>query len=187
MKKKLILIPLCLFLLLLVFCRPLPVVACSCMELPPPDEALTNATAVFSGEVIAIKDSKGIYGEIGKTVSFKVREVWKGDNGSDISVVTGSDSASCGLDFIIGKEYIVYAHASDMYGKTVLSSTLCDRTTELKNATDDISMIGQSQVPKQSEKTAETYDANYLLYAGFIFVAGLVGIFTWTRMRKTKK
>ena len=140
MEKKLGVIAFCLLAIFVVFYRPLPAAACSCMVLPPADIALSEATAVFSGEVMTIEKGKGVDGESGKTVRFKVAEVWKGVDNADISVFTGNDSAGCGIDFTIGKEYLVYAHNWDMDGKSVLSTTLCDRTAELTNATDDITL-----------------------------------------------
>ena len=64
-------------------------------------------------------------GKAEKQFVSKWREVWKGvvDN-ADISVFTGNDSAGCGINFTIGKEYLVYAHNWDMDGKSVLSTTL---------------------------------------------------------------
>jgi len=186
MEKRLGVITFCLLVLLVLFYRPLPAAACSCMVLPPADIALTEATAVFSGEVIAIDDSKGMDGESGKIVRFKATDVWKGVDNADISVLTGSDSAGCGIDFTIGKEYLVYAHTWDMNGKTVLSTTICDRTAELANATDDIKLIGKGTVPEQNEQTPDKNDRQYSLYIGVLFVAGLVSIFVWIRLRKTK-
>lgn len=186
MKKRLRVIPFCLLLLLVVFYRPMPAAACSCMAPPPADIALTEATAVFSGEVIAIDKGKDVNGESGKTVRFKAAEVWKGVDNADISVFTGNDSAGCGIDFTVGKTYLVYAHNWDMDGKSVLSTTLCDRTAELANATDDIALIGQGTVPEQSEQTPAKSDKQYYLYTGALVVAGLVGIFVFMRLRKTK-
>ena len=158
MKLKIGLIPFCL-VLLLIFLKPLPVAACSCAEPPPPREALVNAEAVFSGEVTKIKNK----GTNSKIVNFTVNETWKGVSETEVLIATGSDSAGCGIEFIVGKEYLVYANASDMYGDQSLSSTICDRTTEFEKGTEDITILGQGQVPVEAPKTVENKSTAFLI------------------------
>ncbi|WP_438311384.1 hypothetical protein [Sporosarcina sp. FA9] len=183
MKKRVRVIPFLLMVLVVVYFKPIPTAACSCVVPPPADVALSEATAVFSGEVVEVKKSNA---DNGKTVHFKVREIWKGIDSTTISVFTNNDSASCGIDFTVGKEYLVYAHTLDSNGKSILSTTLCDRTAELANATDDLTLIGEGQIPEQTEKTTDSQYNQYYLYAGVVaIIVGLVGLFIWKRSRKS--
>lgn len=169
--------------LVVVYFKPIPAAACSCVVSPSADVALSEASAVFSGEVVEVKKSNK---DNGKTVHFKVREVWKGIDSTTISVFTGNDSASCGIDFTAGKEYLVYAHTLDSNEKSTLSTTLCDRTAELANAADDISLIGEGQIPEKTEQTTDSQSNQYYLYAGVVAVIiGLVGLFIWKRSKKS--
>jgi len=181
-EKNVRVIPFLLMVLIVMLFKPIPTAACSCIVPPPADVALSEATAVFSGEVVDVNKSKV---DNGKTIDFKVKEVWKGIDTTTISVFTGNDSASCGIDFAVGKEYLVYAHTLDSTGKSYLSTTLCDRTVELANAADDLNLIGEGQVPVQTEQTSDSTNNEYYLYAGIlIIVLGLVGLFIWKRSKK---
>ncbi|MFD1927183.1 hypothetical protein ACFSFY_03790 [Sporosarcina siberiensis] len=183
MKKKVRIIPFLLLVLLVVYFKPIPAEACSCVMPPSADVALSEATAVFSGEVVEVKKNKK---DNGKTVYFKVREVWKGIDSTTISVFTGNDSASCGIDFAVGKEYLVYAHTLDSNGESILSTTLCDRTAELANAAEDLTIIGEGQIPVQTEETPESQNNLYYVYAVIlVVVVGLVGLFIWKRSKKS--
>ncbi|WP_210469956.1 hypothetical protein [Sporosarcina sp. 6E9] len=179
MKKSVRMIPFVLLVLLVVFVKPIPTAACSCMAPPPADIALSQATAVFSGKAIEVKKSKL---DNGKTIHFKVGEIWKGLDSATVSVFTGNDSASCGIDFAVGKEYLVYAHTLDWNGKTILSTTLCDRTAEIANAANDLALIGEGQIPEQ---TPTSQNNLYYLYAGIlVIIGGVVGLFIWKRLKK---
>lgn len=183
MKKKVRIISLLLMVLVVVYFKPIPTSACSCVMPPPADVALSEASAVFSGEVVEVKKSNK---DNGKTVHFNVREVWKGIDSTTISVFTGNDSASCGIDFIVGKEYLVYAHTLDSNGKSILSTTLCDRTAELVNAAEDLTIIGEGQIPVQTEETIDSQNNLYYVYAGIlVVVVGLVGLIIWIRSKKS--
>ena len=182
MKKSVRVFPFLLIVFLVVYVKPIPAMACSCVISPPADVALSEATAVFSGEVVEVNKSKD---GNGKTIHFNVQEVWKGIDSTTISVFTGNDSASCGIDFTVGKAYLVYAHTTDSDGKDILSTTLCDRTTELTNATDDLALIGEGQLPNQTEQTTETQNNPYYVYAGvLVAVVGLIGLLIWRRSKK---
>ncbi|WP_210469959.1 hypothetical protein [Sporosarcina sp. 6E9] len=63
MKKSVRLIPFLFMVLLVVFVKPVPTAACSCMP-PRADIALSEATAVFSGKALEVKKSKLDNGKI---------------------------------------------------------------------------------------------------------------------------
>ncbi|WP_162805722.1 hypothetical protein [Sporosarcina sp. PTS2304] len=181
MKKKVLILPMLLIILAVMNVKPILTAACSCMAPPTADLALSEATAVFSGEVEEVKKNTK---DNGKTVIFTVQETWKGIDSQTISVFTGNDSASCGINFEVGKEYLVYAHTMDSNGKNILATTLCDRTAELANATDDLALIGEGQLPTQTEQPADSSTNPYYLYAGIVVVVALIGLFIWKRAKK---
>ncbi len=184
MKKKLGLYSLCLVILL--FLKPVPAAACSCAMQPSIEEGFSSSQAVFSGEVIGIKDNSGLLSGHGKTVLFNVKDTWKGINEMKVAIATGSNDGDCGIPFVKGKEYLVYANISDMYGDKSLTSTICSRTTELGNAAGDISVLGQGQVPTHDVKLVDNRKRPVLIGGGVVFIAGLLGIFGWYRIKKNK-
>lgn len=101
------------------------VMACSCAIRPPAllvDELFEDARAVFVGEPYAVTpviDANGLVQSV--HVDFVVHESWKGVSGSRMGLTTSGDEASCGVDFQVGREYLVFAFASD----EVLSANLC--------------------------------------------------------------
>ena len=95
--------------------------ACSCA---PRDNATNEdfqkAAAVFTGKVLSVQRKKDSV-----TVKLAVQKYWKGKISNEIKITTASNSAACGVNFEVGKEYLVYA--SETNGK--LSTNICSRTT----------------------------------------------------------
>jgi hypothetical protein len=113
--------------------------ACDFEEPPPPDEAMDNATAVFSGEVIDIVEQEddpdiGFY-----DVHFQVDRVWKGISDAEVVVETYMDEAICGYPFQESERYLVYAHGPD----DDLITALFHRTTPLDRADEDLATLGE--------------------------------------------
>lgn len=174
--------------MLFLIWEPLDAAACSCMMPPPAEDALNEAEAVFSGEVIEVIENGKITSGYGKTVHFKVNEVWKGTNKSEMVVTTGNNDGDCGIPFVRGQKYLVYASTSDMYVTNTLSTTICNRTTELANATGDIYALGEGQaVSDSSSPEDEVEDENTIPWWAFaIFILGLVAIYIGFRFKKTQ-
>ncbi len=104
--------------------------ACSCVITPEPvkkqiENAYSGADAVFSGEVVEVKESAT--DQYSLIVRFKVAKSWKGELSREITIRTAKDSAMCGYNFEIGKTYLVYAFGK----KDTLSTTNCSRTAIL--------------------------------------------------------
>lgn len=93
--------------------------ACKCRQPPPPKESLEQSDAVFLGKVTSIAEE-----ENGIVATIEVTQSWKGVKEAKVTVSTAAHSASCGFGFEKGKQYVVYAHASE--GK--LSTNICTRT-----------------------------------------------------------
>ena len=110
--------------------------ACSCLPPPPPLEALEQSTAVFVGRVVEIRAAD----EMRLEVLFEVERSWKGVSGRRILVWTPSNEAACGMTFMWGERYLVYARDSEG-----LSVYLCSRTAPLEHAGTDLEALGTGQ------------------------------------------
>src|SRR5688572_23127994 len=120
------------------------VFACTCMHLgsfQKPDQQLINmrrdsANAVFSGKVIKIVSSGASKDRriISLKVHIKVIKVWKGVTTKNVVVSTVKASNFCGFPFKVNEQYLVYSKGN----KNDLGTSLCTRTTTLKNAAEDI-------------------------------------------------
>ena len=75
-------------------------------EIVPPK--LARARAVFIGRVTKIDRNESL-----KDVEFEVSKVFKGQLGDTVTVNSenvGFSEVDCGIDFLVGEEYLVYAY-----------------------------------------------------------------------------
>ena len=118
--------------------------ACSCAGPGSPSEELENASAVFKGEAVSVREFPGIFGIRGSmdptTVKFRVKAVWKGADSQTRYVTTARSEASCGFSFVEGTDYVVYSHNG-------LDVSLCSRTRPLSEAPSDLATFGQGITP----------------------------------------
>lgn len=145
--------------------------ACSCMQPPAPLEELEAVDAVFSGKVIQIDPSFN-----SNYVTFEVQKSWKGPQKIKLAVETAQNSAACGYNFEMGKEYLVYAYGLEQN----LTTGLCSRTAELSYAADDIAALGtpvviSENVERRTEATGQDYVLFYLPI--FMLIAFLVFVY----------
>jgi hypothetical protein len=84
-------------------------------------------------------------------VTFAVARNWKGSDQSTIVVNTPASSASCGVDFVQGLEYLVYASENE----GILQTNLCSRTTQLGAASEDLAVLGAGSAPVPSAGGAD--------------------------------
>jgi hypothetical protein len=108
--------------------------ACSCAPPPPPQTALKQSNAVFTGTVIGVTTSGNDH-----VVRLRVESSWKGAKCGEATVVTASEDAACGYTFQVGQSYLVYAVKEQ--GK--LSTNLCSRTKPTSEATEDLTALGK--------------------------------------------
>ena len=182
MRQKHFLLSLCLVVVLMLLQKPIPAAACSCAMMPSPAEGFSNAQAVFSGEVTDIKENSGY----GKAILFAVKETWKGTNETEVAIMTGYREMDCGVEFVVGQEYLVYANVTDLYEEHSLTTTICSPTKALGTATEDLAVLGQGQVPADDAILIDSGKTTYLIIGGSVFVAGLFAIFGWMRFKKIK-
>jgi hypothetical protein len=117
-------------------------IACSCIGKRTVKAELIKSDAVFLGKVLSkkeflVQDSSLPIGYKLHRAEFKIlllKEV-KGDFTKDtVIVITGIGRGDCGIDFMIGKDYIIYSTYSTKYfgsGREVtpfLYTNICTRT-----------------------------------------------------------
>lgn len=89
----------------------------------------------------------------------------------------------------MGTEYLIYAHSSDMYGdKGDLVTIICDRTTELKDAAEDLALLGEETPPEESVNLeGEVKQRGSLvtqIIFGAVFLIGAAWMVIWKQMKK---
>ena len=123
--------------------------ACSCVQPGSALDELDKRDFVFSGKVKNMVDPKKNEVILSSadpiTIHFDVKEVWKGINESEVLVVTERDSASCGFNFVMNEEYLVYGNMIE--GKKHVS--VCSKTTLLNEATADLNELGEGKLPTE--------------------------------------
>ena len=127
--------------------------ACSCGDLPSPAVALGQSAKVFSGKVVHVSGGDGTLREPALlsgyiSVEFEVYAVWKGPAYATMFVETAWWSGSCGVEFYLGQEWLVYSYDG-------VTAHPCGRTRPLELAQADIDELGEGQVPAPG--TSEPY------------------------------
>ncbi|MER2262759.1 MAG: hypothetical protein ABS934_12175 [Psychrobacillus sp.] len=132
--------------------------ACSCDRPNTVKEELDFSSTVFSGTVVEIIDenkNQSIYSSADPiAVHFEVNEYWKGQNQSPITVYTVRNTESCGYEFELNQEYLVYANESN--GE--IQVNYCSKTTLLSLADKDLAELGKGEKP--IEKVLKDSSAN---------------------------
>jgi hypothetical protein len=126
--------------------------ACKCM-FPTPQDAKTNATAVFEGRVSEIQheETSGAAGMGFNVVTLQLVRTWKGvENLETVQVRTNDSSAACGISFEKDKSYLVYA----VQGERGLEAHSCGRTAELSAASEDLATLGGGVTPVKVDPPA---------------------------------
>jgi serpin B len=154
MRFKRLLLALTAFALLsghFVVAPPRPVYACSCLPPGAPLAEMARATAVFAGRVTNIEVPGGVIVSSADPVkvTFAAGQIWKGPEEAVITVTTPRDSASCGVSFQTGQEYLVYALGSE----NELTTNLCSRTASLARAAEDLAVLGEGRTPEPATPT----------------------------------
>lgn len=111
-------------------------IACSCLPPPPPLEAMDQMAAVFMGKALSRAENPTDYTA---TYRIEVSLVWKGVTVKEVEITTGLDSGMCGVDLIIGEDYLIYARE---YGGE-LHTDICTRTRAAEYASEDLAALGE--------------------------------------------
>jgi hypothetical protein len=142
-----------------------PAYACSCASPPSVEQAVEQATAVFTGEVIAIEQNAtipprkkvvftrsfpfvtveeqwGVFAGPSR-ITFDVFQVWKGPANHRVTIEGfEQDGAGCGYSFTAAQTYVVYARRN----AEMLENTLCGRTKLVQEAQADMMALGRGIV-----------------------------------------
>lgn len=152
MVRKIINLIMATFLVLSIMTIFIPsnVYACSCARPQTVEAQFSRSEAVFAGRVLEVKEQRNLNGSMTKAALFEISHIWKGGPESQIIIHTGSGDGDCGFNFEKGKEYLVYAQPSAMYGsKELLITIICDRTNELDHAQEDLAVLGEGKIPTE--------------------------------------
>ncbi|WP_404427909.1 hypothetical protein LG296_08160 [Ureibacillus chungkukjangi] len=121
--------------------------ACSCGQPGSAVEEMDRSDFVFSGKVLDIQDTnKSLFSQSSAgllEIHFEVSNTWKGVNETEALIFTERESASCGYNFTIDEEYLVYGNNEG--GKKRVS--LCSKTTLMSEAAADLNLLGEGQKP----------------------------------------
>jgi hypothetical protein len=129
-------------LLLLALLFPGVGYPCTCLT-PSFEEQWETATAVFRAKVIQIERNE----EKELRIGMSVVKNWKGPTDKTIVVFSAENSAMCGYPFETDKEYLVFAT-----GKEMLQVSLCSRTKQIADATEDLEQLEKKTEKKESKR-----------------------------------
>lgn len=141
--------------------------ACSCAMPPSVGEAKNDSTAVFMGRALGVKVQNHLITLSGPIMNrqatlFEVKRVWKGGSQTQQIVYDPGGETSCGIDFMPGKMYLVYAY-EDPSQDGILSTNLCTRTKEISQASEDSTALGQGiEATEQVDLSKELPESNTL-------------------------
>ena len=114
--------------------------ACSCAGVMTPCHAYGEASAVFLGTVIEskfVKIKDGDFEHEMRSVRLSIDTPFRGVEGAEVEVITGSGGGDCGFYFRQSQQYLVYAYAYE--GK--LSTGICTRTRPASQANEDLAYL----------------------------------------------
>ncbi|MEK8132635.1 hypothetical protein WMW72_32615 [Paenibacillus filicis] len=195
MNRKFVLFALCwmtLFSSWLIL-HPSTAQACSCATPRTGKEQVENAlasqTAIFAGEVTAVKRPQMMIlsSDDPVRVNFQVATVWKGELAKKTEVYTALSSSSCGYDtFKVGQAYLVSARTYE--GK--LKTTICDMTMPLASAAEQLAILGNGSSPSATSLGLGSGTVGPAALAGIVTVVALLSAavaFYMFRLRRSKR
>lgn len=113
--------------------------ACSCAEAPSVQDAWRDSEAVFVGVVESIGLAQDALDAQDVVVRMSVAAAWKGAQEPQAQLRTARNEAACGVAFMTGREYLVYATRDGTGG---LRTNLCTRTALKSRAAQDLTLLG---------------------------------------------
>ncbi|WP_347872541.1 hypothetical protein [Rhodococcus sp. (in: high G+C Gram-positive bacteria)] len=166
-----------------------PAHACSCVYAPDGpeiDELVSQAASVFTGTATAKRESDPVW-----IYEFDVREVFAGDVGSTATVSAFELSASCGLSFEVGTEYIVFTSRRENPAAS-WSVNSCSATTQSSNERTRAAAVAVYGMPRtiDPQSSAGSGDGEKSLWwvltvIGCVAALGIV-LFVW-RLRLPRR
>ncbi|NIP95619.1 MAG: hypothetical protein GWO24_20110 [Akkermansiaceae bacterium] len=127
------------FVAILAFSGTDRVFGCSCaFPTALPVEAAERANFVFTGRAASVRTV-----EFDLEVRIEVKDVYKGDLGPEVLVVTDASGAGCGYPFRAGVDYLVYGGGT---AERIFTSH-CGRTAPLAAAGGDLLALKAAAAP----------------------------------------
>jgi hypothetical protein len=120
--------------------------ACTCSGIPEFEAAFAQSEAIFVGTPLSIEPVEDTYPSA-VLVHFSVAMAWKGVSGNSAFIQTAASGASCGYEFVLGREYLVYADAYQDLEPGTFATHLCHRTHETYPNDPDLVRLGDPPVP----------------------------------------
>jgi hypothetical protein len=117
-----------------------PAGACSCLSEPVTTD-LRNASVVFVGRA-----DETMLDAAALVTTFRVERVYKGSPSSRVRVSTAPNEPACGVPFVEGRTYAVFAH--DQAG--TLTTGLCSGTTDDLSSISGLIPIAQASPPARA-------------------------------------
>ncbi|MBI5932132.1 MAG: hypothetical protein HY867_00380 [Chloroflexi bacterium] len=160
-------VPVYLFVVFHLLASPTPAKACSCVVPGSPEEELARTDAVFSGKVIGVHSKNYFIIAFidtflisadqeplvfrsdtfwGYRIIFEVIKSWKGVDTTKVTVDTGTGGGDCGYQFIENDEYVVYANHAYGDPKNDWATSICTRTSPVKEAREDLAYFNSLPV-----------------------------------------
>lgn len=115
--------------------------ACPCDSIKSTQDFIDGANQIFVGKVVGI-NTNWISG--GMKYSFEVEKTWKRGADRLLVVNTGWDY-ECGSVFEEGQKYLIYGQK-----KFSLKTNACMGTKALKDAEEDLRLLGEGAAPRKS-------------------------------------
>ena len=111
----------------------------------PPCQNYFRSDVVFVGTVRDIATVSGADLHSRVRVEFEDVSASRGAQGTELSVFTSDDSASCGYAFIPGERYVVYAYRSKDGAR--IHTSICSRTRRLVDGDEDVRFFSALAAP----------------------------------------
>jgi hypothetical protein len=126
--------------------------ACTCLfGGPAPCQEYWNTDVVFTGtptKSARVNLSEEDHKYEKRLIRFSVTETFRGDQASEVEVITGLGGSDCGYDFRLGEVYLVYARRGEKDQR--LDTGICSRTRLLAQANEDLAYIRGLSVAESS-------------------------------------
>lgn len=120
-------------------------VACSCAGPRPPCEYYGKTAAIFLGRVVGSAQRKSYVDDKGNktvydvgSIRFLVQENYKGAEGYEVEIHSGTGGGDCGYWFLRNESYVVYAYRTD---EGQLWTSICSRTKLAIHASEDLEFL----------------------------------------------
>lgn len=115
--------------------------ACTCMDADyASPKFLDTMDAVFVGRVISVAEIRARTSNPGPyeaMVTFFVQKGYKGIDGAVVEVASNLSGVTCGLDYVVGREYLVFATSRD----DVLLTSVCNGSRPVEQAGDLLTQL----------------------------------------------